>query len=212
MAVGLQTWTIRGATITGRMMTLGQAARQGAGEDFRALQARVARKLKIAAQDFQTVSQQLNLESIFAEVNQLIERKQIMQEVIARRFRAEAEHGPGSTKWKPLSAKYRRWKLSKGFSRHILVRTGQMMGRATGMARSAYKLPNHPVLPSVESLGVPWAKYAETEGRVLRPFYQPLSAEEKEWVDAKVMPLLRSVIRKHVGALKQADKIRVETA
>ncbi len=134
-------------------------------------------------------------EAMMRNVESKVNAEGYMERIIERRFRAQSEHGPGSTKWAALAKSTIK---RKGSSR-ILIDTTEMYQGAIEAVTGTFKvrqLPNW----NVEDVGVDYAVYHQTgtDRMPARPFFDRPTAREMEPAKKRAMTLLRAELRKQV--------------
>lgn len=131
---------------------------------------------------FERVSGTSVPQRVLREIEKEINREGHMEKIMQRRFRAQAEYGQGSRRWKSLalSTQKQRARLGYGAARPILVRTGALFGAAQDAVKGTFSFSG--VRWNVADVAVDYAAYHQSGGGRLpaRRFMNNPSAKELE--------------------------------
>ena len=114
-----------------------------------------------------------------------------MEEIVRNRFKAEAEHGPGSRRWRPLKAGYAAWRIKHGYgARPILKVTGVLKEGAIATARNTFSFKG--VKWDVDDVPVSYAPYVQGA----RKYFDPPTQKEMKPTMERVRALVRAELRR----------------
>jgi len=139
------------------------------------------------------------LKAVARRVEERINAEGHMQRMMKARFQAEAEHGPGSRKWKALSPRTLISRMRAGFGRGpILQNTRALAGAAQAAVAGTFKLKG--VKWSISRVAVPYGKYHQSGGGRLpaRPFINNPTPTELQPVMKRVKDIIRIELRREI--------------
>lgn len=153
----------------------------------------VLRRIEKVSRTLERISGEGVSQEMIRKVESVISREGWMERIIENRFKAQAEHGPGSEKWAKLAPSTVK---RKGFNR-ILFETGNMFSDTLQAVSGTYRMGKIPKW-NVSMVSTPYAAYMQdgTDRAPARPFINPPNEKEMKPVEARVRQLLRAEIRK----------------
>lgn len=155
------------------------------------LEQRIQPRLRRMLQRVANIEKAISAE-IVHEVEEKINREGFPERIMLGRFKAQSEHGPGSRKWRPLTPKYKAWRIRQGYGAGpILTRTGVLRAAAIESVRDSFSM-NKPMKWDVGNVNV---DYAEPVNNI-RDFTSPPNDAEMKPIMRRARQIVKSILRR----------------